>query len=248
MEAFFAGGAVEALLVAAVFALAGLVKGVTGMGLPTVSVSLLALWMTPAAAAALLVMPSLVTNLAQCRGPALRRLASRLWPMWAALAVSLVVAPDLSAVSPIDTRIALGAVLVVYGLVGLRRPELPPVPPGERWIGALVGAATGVVTARTAVFVVPVVPCLQALRLARDGTVRALGLSFMVATLALAVRIGRDETHAVLTGMSVVALAAALAGLALGTAARARIGAATFQRALFAMFVLLGAVNLWRGA
>ncbi len=89
---------------------------------------------------------------------------------------------------------------------------------------------------------------LQALRLARDGTVRALGLSFMVATLALAVRIGRDETHAVLTGMSVVALAAALAGLALGTAARARIGAATFQRALFAMFVLLGAVNLWRGA
>ena len=96
MDAILAGGPLEFLCVAAVFVLAGLVKGVTGMGLPTVSVSLLALWMAPPAAAALLVMPSLMTNLAQCRGPALRRLASRLWPMWATLASGLVAAPDLS--------------------------------------------------------------------------------------------------------------------------------------------------------
>lgn len=54
----------------AVFALAGGVKGITGMGLPTAAMSLLGLWMAPAQAAALIVMPSLVTNVAQCRGPA----------------------------------------------------------------------------------------------------------------------------------------------------------------------------------
>ena len=43
----------QTLWVAAVFALAGGVKGITGMGLPTVAMSLLGLWMPPAQAAAL---------------------------------------------------------------------------------------------------------------------------------------------------------------------------------------------------
>ncbi len=47
---------------AAVFVLAGLVKGVVGLGLPTVAMGLLALRMPAAQAAALLVVPSLVTN------------------------------------------------------------------------------------------------------------------------------------------------------------------------------------------
>lgn len=37
--------------IAVVFCAAGSVKGITGMGLPTVAVSLLALWMSPATAA-----------------------------------------------------------------------------------------------------------------------------------------------------------------------------------------------------
>ncbi|HBY6961244.1 TPA: hypothetical protein MI551_14190 [Klebsiella pneumoniae] len=46
-----------------IFIAAGLVKGVTGMGLPTVAMGLLGLLMPPQAAAALLVLPSLLTNL-----------------------------------------------------------------------------------------------------------------------------------------------------------------------------------------
>jgi len=47
------------------FVLAGFVKGVIGMGLPTVLVGLLSLVMSPAQAAALLVVPSLITNIWQ---------------------------------------------------------------------------------------------------------------------------------------------------------------------------------------
>src|SRR3546814_5359652 len=65
--------------VAAVFLLAGVVKGVVGLGLPTISMALLALFMPPAPAAALLVVPSLITNLWQARpihtlAPLLRRI------------------------------------------------------------------------------------------------------------------------------------------------------------------------------
>jgi hypothetical protein len=70
----------------ATFLLAGLVKGVTGLGLPTVAVGLLSLVMLPAQAASLVVMPSLVTNIWQmASGPALDPLVRRLWPMLAAV-------------------------------------------------------------------------------------------------------------------------------------------------------------------
>ena len=70
------------MLITLTFLLAGFVKGVIGLGLPTVAVGLLGLVMLPAEAAALLVVPSLVTNLWQLfAGPRFGALARRLWPM-----------------------------------------------------------------------------------------------------------------------------------------------------------------------
>ncbi|HEY5217141.1 MAG TPA: sulfite exporter TauE/SafE family protein, partial [Pseudolabrys sp.] len=51
--------------IAGAFLLAGFVKGVIGLGLPTVAIGLLGLLMTPAQAAAILVVPSLATNIWQ---------------------------------------------------------------------------------------------------------------------------------------------------------------------------------------
>jgi hypothetical protein len=68
-------------VVASTFLLAGFVKGVIGLGLPTVAMGLLAIVMTPAQAASLLVVPSLLTNVWQAMGPVLVPLVRRLWPM-----------------------------------------------------------------------------------------------------------------------------------------------------------------------
>lgn len=240
----------HAAAVAAVFLAAGAVKGVTGMGLPTVAISLLGLWMAPAQAAALLVAPSLATNIAQCRGPHARRLIAQLWPLWAALAVVVVAMPDTGRwLAPADARRALGLVLIVYGAWGLWRPALPRLPTGRVTgpvTGAIVGGLTGVVTACTAIFALPMVPYLQALRLDKDTMIQALGLSFLVATLALALRLGGSGLSLV-TAEAGVALAAAFTGLAAGAALRARISSADFQRALFIVFIALGAASAWRG-
>lgn len=52
-------------VIAATFLAAGLGKGVTGMGLPTVAMAVLGALVSPLAAASLLVIPSLVTNVWQ---------------------------------------------------------------------------------------------------------------------------------------------------------------------------------------
>lgn len=243
--------AMQLLGVGAVFVLAGAVKGVTGMGLPTVAVSLLGLWLAPIEVAALLVVPTLATNLAQCRGPHWRLLLRRLWPAWLALCVVVVAWPDPALPPAWPAHRLLGAVLLVYGGVGLWRPVLPDLSRpgrGAAFTAAGVGAATGLVTAATAVFVLPMVPWLQALRLPRAAMVQALGLSFTVATLALALRVqGGGAALPWWSTPVLLALAAAFGGLALGSSLRERLSGPAFQRGLFGVFVALGLANLMRG-
>ena len=75
------GPALTALVITT-FLLAGTVKGVIGLGLPTVAMGMLGLAMLPAQAAVLLIIPSTVTNLWQLSfGGHLGALLKRLWPM-----------------------------------------------------------------------------------------------------------------------------------------------------------------------
>ena len=236
-------------MVVLVFVLAGGVKGVTGMGLPTVAMSLLGLWMPPVQAAALLLIPSLATNVAQCFGPHLRSLASRLWPGWLAITILTVSAPGLGgAVHMSSAKAGLGGILIAYGIWGLWRPHLPDLSLSSKWLSVLAGAATGCVTALTGVFVLPWVPYLQTLRLGKDELVQALGLSFTVATLSLAVRVHMSdpfESGSAYVAMAVGgALIGAFGGLKLGEVLRSRLAGPAFQKALFMIFIALGAANL----
>ena len=61
--------------IAGAFLLAGFVKGVIGLGLPTILIGLLGLLMTPAQAAAVLASPSIVALVATLIGVGLGQLA-----------------------------------------------------------------------------------------------------------------------------------------------------------------------------
>ena len=91
----------------------------------------------------------------------------------------------------------------------------------------------------------PLVPYLQALALPRAALIQALGISFTLASLALAARLGGLEAAAPPEAPALgVALAAAFAGMALGARWRQRLPAAHFQRALHVVFLLLGLLML----
>jgi len=232
------------IVIGATFLLAGLVKGVIGMGLPTVAMGLLAIVLTPVEAAAILVVPSLVTNLWQLlTGPRFAALARRLWPMMAGIVVGTVAGTGVLAGNVAGlAKIGLGVALIVYAGVGLGGLKLTIVPWHEAWAGPLVGATTGLVTGATGVFVIPAVPYLQAIGLERDDLVQALGLSFTVSTAALALGLLRLEAYAPGSfWISLLALLPALLGMQAGQWLRRRIAPATFRRVFFAGLLLLGA-------
>lgn len=238
-------------LAAGVFLAAGFVKGVIGLGLPTLSIGILSLVMAPAQAAALLIAPSLITNILQMRPWAtLVPLARRLWLMLAGLTVGTLAGAGW--LTGGDTRAAaagLGLALIVYAALGLAKARFRVAPTAERWVSPLIGLSTGLVTAATGVFVIPAVPYLQAIGLEKDDLVQALGLSFLVSTLALwgALVLGGAGIGSVALG-SLLMLAPALAGQFVGQALRTRIDAATFRLWFLIGLLILGAVLVARWA
>ena len=229
------------------FVLAGFVKGVLGQGLPTVAIGLLSLIMSPGEAAALVVIPALITNIWQgWFGPSLMQLIRRLWPTllasfvgtFAATALGLgLLTPEAATLA----RKALGIALILYGLLGVSRIELHVPPRTELWLGPAMGAVNGAVSTATGVFMFPVIPYIQSLGLERDELVQAQGISFTVSTLALTiVLLGSGTLNAANAAGSMVAMAVTFVGMFVGQYVRKFIQPAVFRFLFFTGMLVLG--------
>lgn len=234
----------EFLVVSGIFFAAGIVKGLLGMGLPTLAMGLLGLLMPVPQAAALLTLPSLVTNVWQAwAGSALRTLLARLWRMQAGIVVGVGCAALLPSQDDGCARALLGGCLLAYGLSGWAGWRMRPLSPRMQRIAApAVGAVTGLLTAATGVFVLPAVPYLQSLQLDRHQLAQALGLSFTTSTMALgAFLAARGQLGIAGSLHSALALAPALAGMAVGQKLRDAMSESLFRRCFFSGLVMLGA-------
>ena len=240
--------------VSSTLVLAGFVKGVIGLGMPTVAMGLLALVMTPAQAAALLTVPLFLTNFWQAMGPGLLPLLRRLWSMLLGICIGTgcmaAWAGDglLTANDGARASIGFGLVLALYGLLGLSSIKFSVPARVEPWLSPLIGAITGVVAAATGLYTIPPAPYLQAIGLEKDDLVQALGLSFLVSTMALAgILVQTGSLGISVAGVSLLALVPALLGMALGQLVRTRVQSRAFRICFFFASVMLGAHLAMRG-
>jgi len=229
--------------IAAIFLFAGFIKGVIGLGLPTVSVSLLAVAMPPGKALAIVIVPAIVTNISQTFvGPYLRDIVRRLWPLLVCTAIGIWLnAGALSGPAARYGTIVLGILLVIYAVTGLARVSFHVARSSERWIGSIVGLITGIISAASGVQVVPSVPYLQAIGMEKDELVQALGVFFTVATLALGftlTRAGLVNSTTALPGA--VAMGSSFTGVFVGQAVRSKLPAEAFRRWFLVAMILLG--------
>ena len=239
-----------AIVTGLAFLLAGFVKGVIGMGLPTVAIGLLGLLMTPSQAAAILLVPSMVTNVWQlAAGGGLPALARRMAPMLTGICIGTFIgAVALPSSNSGQATVWLGVALAIYAGLGLFKVQFSVPPRVETWVGFVVGIATGAITVATGVFALPGVPYIQAMQFERDKLVQALGLSFTVSTVTLAAALYHaGALNAALAAPSLVALGAVLAGMPLGQLVRGRVKAATFRLCFFLGLLALGLHLALRG-
>lgn len=232
------------LAISMVFIIAGAMKGLIGMGLPTVAMGGLALFISPASAATLLIIPSLFTNIWQfLSGPSAIKTVQKLSFLIVGIVVGTLagVLPTLGSEAAFS-RTALGAVLILYGFAGLARIQFPQPRRAIGLVGFAVGCITGTLTAATGIFILPAVPYLQTLGLPRDLLVQALGLSFTVSTLALAASLGRHNAFVPTDFfLSTLAVIPALVGMFIGAKLREHVSEDRFRKLFFVGMLLLGA-------
>ena len=231
------------IFIAAAFLLAGFIKGVIGLGLPTVSMGLLAVTMPPSQALAIVIAPAIVTNIWQTFvGPYLRDIILRMWPLMLGTAFGIWLNGDmLTGPYARYGTIILGVLLMIYAAIGLGKVSFSVARSNEKWIGGIVGVITGVISAATGVQVIPSMPFMQATGMEKDELVQALGVYFTVATLALAFNLTAAGLLSAATALpGVIALVASFVGMFIGPAVRTRMEPDTFRRWFLIAMIFLG--------
>ncbi len=233
---------VTIVAIAGAFLIGGVVKGVIGLGLPSVSLALLAVIIDLPSAMALIVIPTFFTNVWQALvGGNGKVLVARLWPFFLLAAITVWIgAGALTRVDLAWLSALLGLLLMVYSIVNLGGMHFKTSPRHEVWLGPLLGSMNGVFMGMTGSAVVPGVMYLQSLGLSRDVLVQAMGILFMVTTLALGIALQQNAFLTVQNGMvSLASLLPAVIGMLFGQRIRQDLSEVWFRRVFFVSLLLL---------
>lgn len=239
-----------ALPLALVFLLAGTVKGLVGLGLPTTALALMTLMLDARVAIALVLLPMVAMNGWQVwRMGHIRRTLWRYLPFGLALMGAVWVTVLLSADVGDDLLLAiLGGSILIFVAVNLTRfaPVIPDY--ADRPAQILAGLIAGVMGGLTSVWAPPLVLYLAARQTEKSEFVRASGLLILLGSLPLvAGYLAQGHLTGPVALMSGLLLAPSLLGFSLGERLRHRLSEQAFRRVLLAGFFLMG-LNMIRRA
>lgn len=163
------------------------IKGLTGLGFSTSCLPILALRLDLKIAIPLVIVPSIVSNIAvMVETGHFRNAVLRFWPLYAScvpgLLIGLVVLTSIHA----DTaRVILGLVLVSYAILALSNKPFTLPEKWEKRLKVPTGFFTGIINGLTGSQVMPILPYLLSLNLTKNDFVQAINISFTLSSLIM---------------------------------------------------------------
>jgi uncharacterized membrane protein YfcA len=227
----------------AVFLLAGTVKGLVGLGLPTIVIALTTLVLPLTEAIAMIALPTIFSNVWQAAvGGNFWKILRRQWPLIVPLAIGLYLTMWLvGQKGPNWAFIVLATILVVYSALGLLRIRLHIHADLEKPLAPAIGAVSGFVAGVVGVPIIPLMPYLQGLDIKPSELVQTLGVVLCATSLTLTLSLVNfgllDGPRAI---VSAAAVLPALAGMWLGQQIRQRLSVEQFRLAVFWALLLTG--------
>ncbi|MFN0263896.1 TSUP family transporter [Tepidamorphus sp. 3E244] len=236
-------------LVAITFLVAGFVKGVVGVGFPTIAVGVMTAVIGLQPALTLAVIPAVTSNVFQAlSGDHLRELFARFWKFFLAAVIFtwvgvLIVVKTSHPLLPL----VLAASLIVQSAFSLAnyRPVIPAR--RETLLSPLLGAATGVIMGLTGSGSIPSVYYFDALGLDRNRLVQTMGMLFLTLTLALGISLfERAAYDGHMFAISLAGIVPTVIGLFAGQRLRHKMPETMFRKALYLALMGLGFVIVFR--
>ena len=242
--------AAKLALLVAMFFLAGIVKGVTGAGMPLVLMPLTTQLVPAQIAIALLTVPMVVTNISQAmEGGGTRAAIKRLLPVLVFVVIGLLIGVHL--LLHVDRRVlslVLGISFLALAALLVLMPRVRIGDDVARWAAPAVGFAAGVLGGMSAMFGPPMIAYLVGRGTPPDSFVKQMAIFAFTASLTMLLALGGSGT---MSGWDFIVSAAAIApiqaGMPLGRWLRRRVKPAWFRLAVL-LVLALGGLDMLRKA
>lgn len=240
----------EFLLIFLAFFLGGMLKGILGIGLPLMVLSILGVFLSPTLVVALLVMPIVMSNLWQAfrhglPAGGIRRLLpmSFSFVLFTALGAAL-----LASIEETLLFVSLGVIVVGFSLLNLIGMQLVVPPRHEVWAGPSTGVVAGLLNGISTINGPPLVVYLVGIQLSKDDFVKAYGLVALFGSVPLAlsyIGVGIFGLREFI--VSSMALLPVFLGMWAGQIVRNHIDKELFRKVLLVALIVLGTNLIRRG-
>lgn len=237
-------------VVVGAFLVGGLVKGLSGVGLPLVALPILSLGVSMPTAVALTMAPILVSNGWQAvSNGKLLDVIRRFWPLQLTMAVTLLFSASLL-VSVDNSRLMIAAGLILsisVLLMMLARGRTLPARL-ERPVGVLAGFIGGAIGAVSSLFGIPIIIYMNSLGLGRAEFLTSISvIYFFGAVPYVAGLIIFGAVGPTLMAASLLAVVPAMVGLTIAARLMRHVDDVRFRKVLNWILVFLGLMMVFRG-
>ncbi len=237
-------------LALSVYCLAGIVKGMLGIGFPTAAVSLMAQVVDARTAIIMVIMPMLFTNCWQViRSRKLLADVVKIKILLLSLLVFIALFSQLASRIQVDLlTVVLGVIVALYALHSL---FATPVTFSDRWdkpAQLVTGIGAGIMGGLVSVWAPPILIYLHARGYSKEQFVASTGVILLTGSCVLFFSyINAGTLNSAMFMYSLLLVVPSLAGFTIGEFIRHRISAQRFQRLLLWFFFIMG-LNLIRRA
>lgn len=240
---------VQLLFIAlSIYCLAGIVKGMLGIGFPTAAVSLMAQVVDARTAIIMVIMPMLFTNCWQViRSRKLLAEVAQIKILLVSLLIFIAIFSQLASRIQVNLlTVVLGVIVALYALHSL---FAKPLSFSDQWdipAQLVAGIGAGIMGGLVSVWAPPILIYLHARRYAKEQFVAATGVILLTGSCVLFLSyLNAGSLSSAMFMYSLILVVPSLAGFAIGEFIRHRISAQRFQRLLLWFFFFMG-LNLIR--
>ena len=238
------------IIIACMFLAAGTIKGLIGIGLPTIAISMMSLVVDARLAITLTIIPMFVSNLWQ---------VYRIGVIWATflkykvfsalLIISILISALSSKTIPSDIiLIILGPVITVYAILSLLKWTPYIDKKHDNYAQTSFGLIAGILGGFTAIWAPPMIIYLTSRQTPKEDFIRATGMLITIGSIPLLA--GYIQNGLLTKDMAIsstLMIIPVLIGFAIGESLRRYVPAQKFLTIVLCIFTVMGITLIYRG-
>jgi len=233
------------LIIFTAYIVAGFIKGLTGLGFSTSCLPIMALRLDLKVAIPLVIIPSVVSNVAvMIQAGHFREALKRFYPMYLASIPGLVAGVSVLVMINVNlAKAVLGLVLILYSGYSLTKHTVMLTDKWERILKVPAGFATGLVNGLTGSQVMPSLPYMLALDMEKKLFVQSINISFTLGSFIVLLSMNSmGYIHSGLLMIAVSSLVPVLGAVYVGGHIQKKLSVSAYKKTVLYFLLFMGTI------